>query len=123
MRNQWQYPDNEFIICNEYGRPLNPHSISTWWSRFIVKYELPKVRFHDLRHLSITFLISQNLPMKSISERARHSNIGTTMDIYGHALVDIDRTAADKFSQFFFTKKRADFKIDPNPTPFWGWLF
>ncbi|QDI91069.1 integrase [Salicibibacter halophilus] len=39
--------------------------------------------------------------MKSISERARHSNIGTTMDIYGHNIVDIDHVSASHFSRFF----------------------
>ncbi|GAK12539.1 site-specific integrase [Geomicrobium sp. JCM 19039] len=105
MRDKWEYPDNVFLFCNDHGRPIRPDSISQWWIRFIKKNQLPKVRFHDLRHISITFLISQNLPMKSISSRARHSKIGTTMDIYGHSIVEVDREAAQLFEQFFSKKE------------------
>lgn len=100
-RDKYLYPDTIFLFCNEFGKPMRPDSISQWWSRFIKRNKLEKIRFHDLRHLSITFLIGQNVPIKSISERARHSKIGTTMDIYGHAIEEIDRIAADKFKQFF----------------------
>ncbi|WP_432653130.1 hypothetical protein [Salibacterium salarium] len=31
--------------------------------------------------MSITYLIEKNVPVKSISERTRHSRIGTAMDI------------------------------------------
>jgi len=87
------------------GNYIRPDSISQWWARFINRNNLEKVRFHDLRHMSITFLIEKNVPMKSISDRARHSRIGTTMDIYGHNIVDVDRAAADHFNEFFAKKE------------------
>jgi integrase len=105
--DRYEYPDNLFIFSNEHGKPIRPDSISQWWSRFIKRNKLEKVRFHDLRHMSITFLIEKNVPMKSISDRARHSRIGTTMDIYGHNIVNVDRAAADHFNEFF-TKKGAE---------------
>ncbi|SDJ20943.1 tyrosine-type recombinase/integrase [Natribacillus halophilus] len=104
MGDKWQHPDNLFLFANEYGVPIRPDSISQWWIRFIHNNYLEKIRFHDLRHLSITFLIEKNVPMKSISERARHSKIGTTMDFYGHNIVDVDRVAASHFSEFFNKK-------------------
>lgn len=104
-RNFWEGGDSMYLFSNEFGKPMRPDSISQWWRRFIQKNQLEPIRFHDLRHLSITFLIGKNVPMKSISERARHSNIGTTMDIYGHTLVEIDRLAASHFSEFFHKKE------------------
>ncbi|WP_227004028.1 tyrosine-type recombinase/integrase [Salicibibacter halophilus] len=108
MGNKWAYDDKIFLLANEYGEPFRPESISNWWLRFIKRHNLKKIRFHDLRHLSITFLIGKNVPMKSISERARHSNISTTMDVYGHNIVDVDRLAADHFSEFFDQKKAGE---------------
>ncbi|WP_026701470.1 tyrosine-type recombinase/integrase [Salibacterium aidingense] len=104
MKDKYDYPYNVFLFSNEYGKPIRPDSISQWWSRFIKKNQLEKIRFHDLRHMSITFLIGKNVAMKSISERARHSKIGTTMDIYGHGIEEVDRVAANHFKEFF-TKK------------------
>ncbi|NJP37886.1 tyrosine-type recombinase/integrase [Alkalicoccus luteus] len=104
MRNRWEYPETIFLFSDLTGRPIRPDSISQWWSRFIKRKGIEKVRFHDLRHISITYLIEKNVPMKSISDRARHSNIGTTMNIYGHKIVEVDRAAADQFNHFFEDK-------------------
>ncbi|MHA7583409.1 tyrosine-type recombinase/integrase [Paenibacillus vandeheii] len=59
------------------------------------------IRFHDLRHTSATLLINQGVHEKIISERLRHGNISTTMDIYGHALQSADQSSADKFDSLF----------------------
>lgn len=104
MGDAWT-TERSFVFADIYGKPIRPDSISQWWRRFIKKYELPAVRFHDLRHMSITFLIGRNLPMKSISERARHANIHTTMDVYGHQVVEVDRVSADQFNEFFTTNE------------------
>ena len=104
LRDRWYMDDRIFIFSNEFGKPLRPDSVSQWWSRFIKRNKLEKVRFHDLRHLSVTFLIGKNVPIKSISERARHSRIGTTMDLYGHHILEVDQVAAEHFSEFFREK-------------------
>lgn len=105
MGDRWQYKKNQlFVFSDEFGKPMRPDAVSKWWRKFIHKNNLEKIRFHDLRHLSITFLIGKNVPMKSISERARHSNIATTMDLYGHNIVDVDHVSASYFSEFFKTQ-------------------
>lgn len=43
--------------------------------------------------------------MKKISARLGNSRIGTKMDFYGHALENIDETAANYFDDFFSRKK------------------
>lgn len=44
------------------------------------------LRFHDLRHTYISFLIAQGIHPKAIQEQAGHASITTTMDRYGHLL-------------------------------------
>ncbi|MDQ0158786.1 tyrosine-type recombinase/integrase [Alkalibacillus salilacus] len=103
-QNLWYNPERVFIFSDDLGKPMRPDSISQWWRRFRIKNELGNVRFHDLRHLSVTYLIHKGMPIKTISDRARHTNIGTTMNIYGHNIVEIDELAADHFSEFFKKK-------------------
>ncbi|MGM0903104.1 MAG: tyrosine-type recombinase/integrase [Bacillota bacterium] len=99
-----EWPNHFFIFANEFGKPIRPDSISQWWSRFIEKPKLKKIRFHDLRHTSATLLINEGVHAKVISERLGHADISTTMNIYGHVLAEADQTAASHFDTFFGKK-------------------
>jgi integrase len=46
--------------------------------------ELPKYRFHDLRHVAASLLIEQGMQPKRIQEIMGHSSIKITFDLYGH---------------------------------------
>jgi integrase len=77
---------------------------------------LEPIRFNDLRHFSVTFLIGKNMSIKSLSSRARHSRIGTTMDTYGHNIIEVDQIAAAHFSEFCREKALKN-KSCPNSAP------
>lgn len=46
--------------------------------------ELPKIRFHELRHSCASLLLACGVSMKEIQEWLGHSAISTTADIYSH---------------------------------------
>lgn len=52
------------------------------------KYNLRKLKFHELRHTSITLLIDSGINPKAVSERLGHANANITMNIYTHTLED-----------------------------------
>lgn len=99
LNKEWD--KHHFVFANEFGKPIRPDSISQWWSRFIDKNNVKKIRFHDLRHTSATLLINEGVHAKVISERLGHADISTTMNIYGHVLIEADQTAARHFDSFF----------------------
>jgi integrase len=77
----------------------------TWPTHFIKKLiagynaahaenPLPYVTCHGLRHTSATLAISQNIDIKTVSKRLGHAQTSTTMNIYAHALEELDRKAA-----------------------------
>jgi len=106
MGSKWHETDRIFTAWD--GRPMHPSSVSSWFPEFLRKHNLPKIRFHDLRHTAATLLIAQNVHMKTISSRLGHSNIQTTMDIYGHALKSTDKDAADKLNFLFNDNNNKD---------------
>jgi Site-specific recombinase XerD len=104
--DKWQGGDRFFLFANKYGLPYYPKTLSDMWRDFIkrnpgIKY----IRFHDLRHTSVTLLINKGIHAKIISSRLGHSNIKTTMNIYGHALQSADRAAAEAFDTLFNAKQ------------------
>ena len=81
-----------------------PYNAFTLVSKFLKKRNLPRIAFHDLRHLSATVLISFEVPLKNVSSRLGHADIRTTANIYGAALQSVDRQAADKMDEFLMNR-------------------
>ena len=90
----WQGTDHVFTTWD--GRPMHPDSISSWFPAFLERHGLPHLTFHGLRHSSATMQINEGVPLKNISGRLGHANVGTTADIYGHYLRSADKVTADK---------------------------
>ena len=64
--------------------------------KLLVKANLPRIRFHDLRHTCATLLLRAKVNPKVVSELLGHSSVAITLDIYSHVLPDMqdDATAA-----------------------------
>lgn len=75
---------NGYVWCNWDGTPERPGDLSSAWRWVAPKTGLPFYSFHSFRHTHVSLLIGQGESMKAIQERAGHTNISTTMDIYGH---------------------------------------
>lgn len=105
------WEEHLFLFGDIFGKPIRPDSVSQWWGRFMQsdtfkELGLKRIRFHDLRHSSLTFLSSTGIRAKAVQKRAGHARIGTTFDIYGHTLVEEDKEAASRFDELF--KKTAN---------------
>ena len=56
------------------------------WGKENEKDKLPKIILHGLRHTSATLLIAENLDIVAVAGRLGHSDTGTAVNIYAHAL-------------------------------------
>lgn len=92
--NKWV--ESDFVFKDEYGNYFKPERLSRQWQRFLKKHDdLKYIRLHDLRHTCATFLLSNNVPVATVSKKLGHSNIYTTLDVYTHP-VDKDDIDASK---------------------------
>ena len=80
------YIDNDLICKRDNGDPIKPDFVSRHFIEILQSNNLPRIRFHDLRHSAATILINVGYTMKEVSEWLGHSDIGTTMNIYAHVL-------------------------------------
>ena len=87
------YEDNDLVCCHADGTPLIPNIVSNLFGRLVAKLGLD-VRFHDLRHSHITQFLRKNIHPKIVSERAGHSNVSTTLDLYSHVVEGLQEEAA-----------------------------
>lgn len=86
------------------GGPMMPDVISTWFTRFLEKYQLPKITLHQVRHTSISYLINRGVNIKMVADRAGHQNTRTTEEIYGHVYKKTQRATANKYNNLFTGK-------------------
>lgn len=63
--------------------------------------DLPKIRFHDLRHSAATILHEAGVPSQVIRKMLGHASVRTTEEIYSHSTRDGERTAAEKVQELF----------------------
>lgn len=93
-----EYIQNDYVFCWPNGKPIGPDYVSHKFPKILKKYGLPHIRFHELRHSCASFLINQGFQMKDIQEWMGHSDIGTTMNIYGHLEMKRKLEIAEKMS-------------------------
>ncbi len=81
-----QWRDLDLVFPTDLGAPQDGTVISRAFGKIAVEAGLDGMRFHDLRHSSVTFLLKSGEPMAAVSRRAGHSGIDTTVNTYGHHL-------------------------------------
>jgi len=82
--------NNDGYVCTHAdGRHIAPQYVSQHFVSLLTKFNLPRIRFHDLRHSSASFLKSLGFDLKDIQVWLRHKDIQTTMNLYTH----LDMTA------------------------------
>ena len=86
---------NDRVFTSDNGEPIFPDTITQWVNKFQTKYDLPKFTPHTLRHTNISLLIAAGVPLRNVSQRAGHSQLSTTSNIYAHAIKTVDEIAAE----------------------------
>jgi len=86
----------ETLVCARAdGGPHQPLSLTYEFARFMGRLkELPRVRFHDLRHSHATQLLADGVHPKIASERLGHASVGITLDLYSHVTDTMQGDAA-----------------------------
>jgi integrase len=79
----------------QVGSPTNSTNLRRRsFTALLKRANLPRVRFHDLRHTCATLLLGRNVHPKYVQELLGHANIAITLDTYSHLLPDMQEKAA-----------------------------
>jgi integrase len=93
----------ETLACaRRDGEPMPPRSLTHEFAKVAGRVkDVPRVRFHDLRHSHATQLLSAGVHPKVAQERLGHSTITTTLDLYSHVTETMQQDAAAKLDTVF----------------------
>lgn len=99
--DRWQ--EHGLVFPSERGTPIDPRNLLRQFKQILVEAELPEMRFHDLRHSCATTLIAKGVHPRVVQEILGHSQISTTMNVYGHVLDATRVVAAEAMDSVFGT--------------------
>lgn len=89
------WTDSGLVFTSTVGTPMEPRNVNRRFDELRARAGLPWLRLHDLRHGCATFLLAQGVEPRTVMEVLGHSTYRLTMDLYGHALPDRMRAAAE----------------------------
>lgn len=88
---------SDLVFMNLKGKPISSRGLRYHFDGCIKLAEVPKIRFHDLRHTHATILLQQGVHPKIVQERLGHSSIQMTMDRYSHVTLSMQKEAVQSF--------------------------
>jgi integrase len=89
----WQ-GDHGLVVTKTNGGAPNPESFSNLFGKLVRRSGLPPIRLHDLRHSYATNALAGGVPVKVLSQRVGHADVGVTLAVYAHVMPGDDEDAA-----------------------------
>lgn len=84
-----------YILTNE-SIPIEPRTYRNYFKKLLQTLNMPKLKFHGLRHSFATRCIECNCDYKTVSVILGHSNISTTLNLYVHPNLDQKKRCINK---------------------------
>lgn len=87
--------DDYYILTNDEC-PIEPRAYRNYYKRLMEKLDIPKLKYHGLRHSFATRCIEVGCDYKTVSVLLGHSNISTTLNLYVHPNMEQKKRCIDK---------------------------
>lgn len=86
--------ENALVVANADGSMIKPKNLTNRFASVIRNWGGQRITLHGLRHTHITSLLSKNVHIKAVSERAGHSTVVITLERYAHVIPSLQEDAA-----------------------------
>jgi integrase len=89
------------VFTTKIGTPIEPRNMNRHLDALCRQADVPRIRFHDLRHSCATLLYDQGVPIENIQDVLGHSSPTVTKTIYVEATRRVQRDAVDRLGFLF----------------------
>ena len=104
-----EYHNHKLVISHEDGSPVENKIIGKRLRKLCTEFDLPKVEFHSLRHLSTNYKLKMtNGDIKSVQGDTGHSKADMVTEVYTHIIDEDRRHNAEKMNQSFYESDLAE---------------
>jgi integrase len=85
--------DTYYLASTIYRTPICPTSLRSWLTNFEKRHGFKHISCHGLRHTYCSILLSQNVPIQTVSRYMGHSDSTITLEVYSHFIPDTQERA------------------------------
>ena len=100
----WLHP--EMVFTGDTGNYVQFKTLQTRFKKLLAVAGLPEMHFHGLRHSAATLLLSMRYPANIVQQMLGHSDVRTTLGIYGHVTPEQQEAAVNSLDALFSQSKR-----------------
>ena len=95
------YVESEYVFTWQDGKLITPDYTSRKFKKLLRQYDMPMIKFHNLRHSTASILVAKGFDIKSIQMWLRHADVRTTLSIYAHVSENQKQTIANDIQNMF----------------------
>lgn len=107
-----EYKNYNLVVALENGNPVENKLIGKRLRELCKEFDLPRVEFHSLRHLSTTYKLKiTNGDIKGVQGDTGHSKADMVTEVYSHIIDEDRRFNAKKLDQEFYEKTSSKEKV------------
>jgi integrase len=96
----WEGP--RLMFPNMRGGVHRRNSVTGIFRRYLEEAELPRIRFHDLRHTAAVMMLNSGVPVNVVSQILGHKDSAMTLRRYAHVISGAQQIAADRIDGYGF---------------------
>lgn len=93
---------SEYVFTNQAGTFLDPRNVTKAFQLHLQQSDLPRMRFHDLRHAYATLSLTAGVPLRVVQEALGHTSIALTAAVYAHVMPELQREAGQRLQEAMF---------------------
>jgi integrase len=93
----------DLVFPNKAGAPINySNMVTRYYHPALKAANLPRIRFHDLRHTYASLMICHGENIKYIQSQLGHSSPTVTLNVYAHLMKPANQEAACRLENSVF---------------------
>ena len=89
-----------FYVLTNSAQPTEPRTYRNYYKRLMKDLNMPKLKFHGLRHSFATRCIESHCDYKTVSVLLGHSNISTTLNLYVHPNMEQKKRCVEQMFKY-----------------------
>lgn len=97
--SRWHDDPRGLVFTTTIGTPMDGIAVTRRFQALLAGADLPRQRFHDLRHACASLLLAQGVAPRVVMETLGHSQISLTLNTYSHVIPALGREAANRMDE------------------------